>query len=81
MCSSKRTAVAEMVIPSLQDQHASFQDNPENTRKFALMKAGGDPIPAPHAFEQFRHDPEFVDDSADAIVTMVTPRTEMAAAE
>ena len=48
---------------------------------FALMKADGDPIPAPHAFEQLRHDPEFIDDSADAIVTMVTPRAEMAAAE
>jgi hypothetical protein len=45
------------------------------------MKADGDPIPAPHAFEQLRHDSEFVEDSADAIVTMVTPRTELAAAE
>src|SRR5580704_16495227 len=48
---------------------------------FALMKADGDVIPAPRTFEQLRHDPEFIDDSADAIVTMVTPRTEMAAAE
>ena len=48
---------------------------------FALMKADGDAIPAPRSFEQLRRDPEFIDDSADAIVTMVTPRTEMAAAE
>ena len=48
---------------------------------FALMKADGDSIPALRAFEQLRHDPEFIDESADAIVTMVTPRTEMAAAE
>jgi predicted RNase H-like HicB family nuclease len=48
---------------------------------FGLMKADGDVIPAPRTFEQLRHDPEFVEDSADAIVTMVTPRTEMAAAE
>ena len=48
---------------------------------FALMKADGDIISAPRTFEQLRHDPEFIDDSADAIVTMVTPRTEMAAAE
>ena len=48
---------------------------------FALMKADGDVIPAPRTFEQLRHDAEFVEDSADAIVTMVTPRTEMAAAE
>jgi predicted RNase H-like HicB family nuclease len=48
---------------------------------FALMKADGDINPAPRAFEQLRHDPEFVEDRADAIVTMVTPRPEMAAAE
>jgi predicted RNase H-like HicB family nuclease len=48
---------------------------------FALMKADGDAIPEPRSFDQLRRDPEFIDDSADAIVTMVTPRTEMAAAE
>jgi predicted RNase H-like HicB family nuclease len=48
---------------------------------FALMKADGDIIPAPRNFEQIRRDPEFAEDSADAIVTMVTPRAEMAAAE
>ena len=48
---------------------------------FALMKADGDAIPPPRSFEQLKRDPEFIDDSADAIVTMVTPRTEMAAAE
>ncbi len=48
---------------------------------FALMKADGEAIPAPRSFEQLKRDPAFVDDSADAIVTMVTPRTAMAAAE
>ena len=48
---------------------------------FALMKADGDPIPAPRSFEQLKRDPDFADDSADAIVTMVTPRPAMAAAE
>jgi predicted RNase H-like HicB family nuclease len=48
---------------------------------FALMRADGDAIPAPRSFEALRRDPEFADASADAIVTMVTPRTEMAAAE
>ena len=48
---------------------------------FALMKVDGDAIPAPRSFEQLRRNPEFIDDSTDAIVTMVTPRTEMAAAE
>ena len=48
---------------------------------FALMKADGDALPMPRSFEQLRRDPQFIDDSADAIVTMVTPRTAMAAAE
>jgi predicted RNase H-like HicB family nuclease len=48
---------------------------------FAVMKTDGDMIPAPRTFEELRHDPEFVGDSADAIVTMVIPRTELAAAE
>lgn len=47
----------------------------------ALMTADGDAIPAPRSFEQLKHDPEFIEDSADLIVTMVTPRTTMAAAE
>jgi predicted RNase H-like HicB family nuclease len=48
---------------------------------FALMKADGDAVPQPRSFEQLRHDPDFVEDSTDAIVTMVTPKTEMAAAQ
>src|SRR4029077_10457251 len=34
VCSSKRTAVAEIVIPCLQDQRSSFRDNAQDTRKF-----------------------------------------------
>jgi hypothetical protein len=48
---------------------------------FAVMRADGDPIPIPRAFEQLRHDPDFVQDSAGAIVTMVTPSTTLAAAQ
>jgi predicted RNase H-like HicB family nuclease len=48
---------------------------------FVLMKADGDTIPAPRSFDALRRDREFTDDSSDAIVTMVTPRTEMAVAE
>jgi predicted RNase H-like HicB family nuclease len=48
---------------------------------FALMNADGDPVPTPRSFEQLRRDPEFLEDSADAIVTMVMPRAAMAAAE
>ncbi len=47
----------------------------------ALMKADGDAIPAPRSYDELKRDPEFADDSADAIVTMVTPRNTMAAAE
>src|SRR5580692_7760538 len=39
VCSSKRTAVAEMVIPCLQDQSSSFRDNAQDTRKFCRIKA------------------------------------------
>ena len=48
---------------------------------FALMKADGDAIPAPRSFDELKRDPDFADDSAEAIVTMVTPRATMAAAE
>jgi predicted RNase H-like HicB family nuclease len=48
---------------------------------FALMKADGEAVPPPRSFEQIRRDPDFIEDSADAIVTMVAPRTQMAAAE
>lgn len=47
---------------------------------FAMMRADGDESPAPRSFEKLEHDPDFVEDSADAIVTMVTPRAAMAAA-
>jgi predicted RNase H-like HicB family nuclease len=51
------------------------------TGHLALMKADGDAIPAPRSFEQLKRDPVFAEDSADAIVTMVAPRTAMAAVE
>ena len=43
------------------------------TAHLALMKADGDPVPAPRSFEELKRDRRFVDDSADAIVTVVTP--------
>ncbi len=63
----------------------TFEEAVANTAEalaahFKLMKADGDAIPAPRSFEQLKRDPDFAADSADAIVTMVTPRTEMAAA-
>jgi hypothetical protein len=38
---------------------------------FTLMDADGDAIPTPRSFEELKRDPQFMDDSADAIVTMV----------
>lgn len=46
---------------------------------FAAMRADGEPIPAPRSFEALKHDPEFAEDRADAVVTMVTPRAMVAA--
>lgn len=43
--------------------------------------AAGGAIPAPRDFESLKRDPEFAEDSADAIVTMVAPKGVMAAAE
>jgi len=37
----------------------------------ALMKSDGGPLPVPRTFEELKRDPEFVHDSADAIVTVV----------
>ena len=47
----------------------------------AAMRADGDAIPAPRSYDDLKRDPEFVDDSAGAIVTVVTPRDALAAAE
>jgi predicted RNase H-like HicB family nuclease len=48
---------------------------------FAAMRADGDAIPPPRSYDELKRDPEFVEDSADAIVTMVAPNGAMAAAE
>jgi len=40
----------------------------------ALMDSDGDRIPAPRTFEQLRHDPQFIDDASDAIVTIIAPQ-------
>jgi predicted RNase H-like HicB family nuclease len=40
---------------------------------FALMESDGDSIPAARSFEELKRDHRFIDDSADAIVTLVTP--------
>src|SRR5579884_3532150 len=39
VCSSKRTAVAEMVIPGLQDEASPLRDNTQDMRKFDGIEA------------------------------------------
>jgi predicted RNase H-like HicB family nuclease len=46
----------------------------------SMMKQDGDQLPEPRSFEELRRDPEFLDDSADAIVTMVSPNSARAEA-
>jgi predicted RNase H-like HicB family nuclease len=48
------------------------------TGHLALMRSDGDPLPAPRSFEELKRDPEFVEDAADAIVTIVTPQALLA---
>jgi hypothetical protein len=45
------------------------------------MEADGEAIPVARTFEQLKRDPNFAEESNGAIVTMVTPRATMAAAE
>jgi predicted RNase H-like HicB family nuclease len=44
----------------------------------SLMQADGEVIATPRTFEELRCDPDFVDDSRDAVVTMVSPQAAMA---
>jgi predicted RNase H-like HicB family nuclease len=48
---------------------------------FAAMRADGDLIPPPRSFDDLRGDPSFVEDSSDAIVTMIAPGRAMATAK
>ncbi len=40
----------------------------------ALLRADGDAIPAPRSFEELKRDRAFMEDAADAIVTVVQPQ-------
>ena len=56
-----------------------FEDAVENAAEalaghLALMRADGDPIPAPRSFEELKRDRDFPDEAADAIVTIVAPQ-------
>lgn len=45
----------------------------------AVMRSDGDPVPPPRSFEELQRDAEFREDSAGAIITVVTPLRAMAA--
>jgi len=67
--------------PAIRSEEAVANGAQTLAGHFAAMRADGEAIPAPRSFEQLKRDPEFADDSADAIVKMVNPRDAMAAAE
>jgi predicted RNase H-like HicB family nuclease len=48
---------------------------------FAAMRADGETIPTPRDYEELKRDPEFAEESADAVLVMVTPGFAAAAAE
>jgi predicted RNase H-like HicB family nuclease len=41
----------------------------------AVMEADGDPIPNARSLEELKQDAEFVEDSSDAVIAFVLPRT------
>jgi predicted RNase H-like HicB family nuclease len=48
---------------------------------FAAIRADGETIPTPRSFEDLKRNPDFAEDSAGAVVTIVSPKGPMAAAE
>jgi predicted RNase H-like HicB family nuclease len=48
---------------------------------FAMMRADGETVPSPRSFEDLKRDPEFAEDGAGAVLTMVSPRSAMAVVE
>lgn len=73
-------------VPGCISAGDTFEEAVENaaealTGHFAAMRADGDAIPVPRSFADLKRDAGFIEDSADAIVTIVTPRGAMAAAE
>jgi predicted RNase H-like HicB family nuclease len=42
----------------------------------AVMEADGDPIPNARSLEELKQDPEFINDSTDAVIAFVVPRAD-----
>jgi predicted RNase H-like HicB family nuclease len=71
-------------VPGCVSAGNTFEDAVANAAEalaghLALMTADGDTLPSPRSFDELRRDAEFVNDSTDAIVTVVTPHPAMAA--
>jgi predicted RNase H-like HicB family nuclease len=66
-------------VPGCISAGDTFEDAIENAAEalaghLALMRADRDVVPVPRSFEELRRDPLFVEDAADAIVTIVQPQ-------
>jgi predicted RNase H-like HicB family nuclease len=66
-------------VPGCISTGDTFEDAIENAAEalaghLALLRADGDVTPGPRSFEELRRDPSFVEDAADAIVTIVQPQ-------
>ena len=66
-------------VPGCISAGDTFEDAIENATEalaghLALMRADRDDIPVPRSFEELRRDPLFVEDAADAIVTILQPQ-------
>jgi predicted RNase H-like HicB family nuclease len=66
-------------VPGCISADDTFEDAVANAAEalaghLAVMRADGDPIPAPRSFEDLKRDRDFSDDAADAIVTIMPPQ-------
>jgi predicted RNase H-like HicB family nuclease len=71
-------------VPGCISAGNTFEEAIENAAEalaghFAAMRADGDAIPSPRSFEDLQRDPEFREESAGAIITVVMPQRAMAA--
>jgi len=71
-------------VPGCISAGNTFEEAIENAAEalsghFAAMRADGDAIPPPRSFEDLKRDPEFREESAGAIITVVMPQRAMAA--
>ena len=66
-------------VPGCVSAGETFEEALDNAAEalaghLSVMRADGDFIRQPRRLEELRHDPEFLDEAADAVVTFVVPR-------